>query len=39
MTKIKICGISKVGDALAAANAGADYLAINVDDWKLSLLI
>jgi len=29
MTKIKICGIKTLSDALAAINAGADYLGFN----------
>lgn len=29
MTKIKICGIKTLNDALAAINAGADYLGFN----------
>ena len=29
MTKIKICGIKTLPDALAAINAGADYLGFN----------
>ncbi len=29
MTKIKICGIKTLPDALAAIDAGADYLGFN----------
>lgn len=38
MTRIKICGLNKLDDALAAAEAGADYLGIVFEPRSLRYL-